>query len=700
MSQSSYENVKEQIRDAVDIVELVSRFVPLRRSGRLFVGRCPWHDDSRPSLQVNPDRQSYKCWVCNVGGDIFSFMMQMEKVDFKEALEILADIAGIALPSPKQRLLLNRPVSTDKKNGTIDPNDLLLEASQEEQDWSDVYAGQLDDRSSVQSGFQPNFQSGDREGAKQPEISKRTLYQVMDWVQKEYHKALLTLDEAANAREYLKERGITQQSIEQFQLGYAPLERDWLLKRVERHTRRIAYLEAVGILAVSQDESGRVKQGDRYYDRFRGRLLFPIRDTQDRTIAFGGRLLPGSTLQSRAKYINSPETPLFSKQRSLYGLDIARLTIRNSRRVLIMEGYTDCIMSHQVGLSDSVAILGTALGAEHIRILKRFAEKMILVLDGDEAGQKRANEVLELFVAQGADLSILTLPEGADPCEFLLENGKETFEQLLKEEGIDALEHAFRTAVRGIDLKEDVIGSSQALDRLISVIASTPEGMSRDDPAELRLAKTINRLSIRFQIAENEIYKRLKSWKQKRSQTATGWNRRTDSGLDSGTEGNETDSTTESDWSLDYLERELLELWFADPGTFNRTEELIPDDWIQSALTREIQKTWRQIRAEWGECHFERLLLQFDDPGLKNILVELDESASKKGLDSKMEDAKRERYILEIVQGFTRRDTKRRNPQSISLLKGATLSREEKQQKLHEILQQRRDQQGVEETSN
>ena len=170
--------------------------------------------------------------------------------------------------------------------------------------------------------------------------------------------------------------------------------------------------------------------GPGYYDRFRGRVLFSIRDTQDRPVGIGGRILPESGLASPAKYINSPETPLFSKGKLLYGLDVAREAIRKSRTALVMEGYTDCIVAHQSGFDNAVAVLGTALGPSHVQILKRFADRIVLVLDGDRAGQKRAEEVLELFIAENVDLAILTLPDETDPCQFLLERGAGAFADL------------------------------------------------------------------------------------------------------------------------------------------------------------------------------------------------------------------------------------------------------------------------------
>ena len=240
----------------------------------------------------------------------------------------------------------------------------------------------------------------------------------------QFQQCLLLAPEAEAARRYVEERGLTPQSVERFGLGFSPDGWQWLLDRARGKGFSPQVLEAVGLC-------GRSPNTGRYYDRFRGRLIFPIRDVQGRTIAFGGRILPGAAGDNPAKYVNSPETKLFSKSDNLYALDLARQPIAKMRdgekEIVVVEGYTDVIMAHQVGVDHVVAVLGTALGPRHIQLLRRFVDRVILVLDGDEAGQRRTNEILELFVAAQIDLRILTLPEELDPCEFLLERGAETF---------------------------------------------------------------------------------------------------------------------------------------------------------------------------------------------------------------------------------------------------------------------------------
>ena len=288
---------REQIRDAIDIVDLVERYVPLRRQGANFVGRCPWHDDSRPSLQVNSTRQTFKCWVCNIGGDVFSFIMKIENVDFKESMQILADIAGIELKKwtpPRQLHGETAPRRTyDAPNGAEAlPDEAFLSS------------GEFPPQN-VASNYAP------------PRLDKSTLYRAMEWLAKKYRNELLNSPEAQEARQYVDERGITPEYAEKYQLGYAPMEYDALLKWINFDRNRARVLEAAGVLAYREDydERGRViarpnfpptpqlsdLEKRKYYDRFRGRLIFPIRDVKNLVVARCGRLRHNKTRKSPAQ---------------------------------------------------------------------------------------------------------------------------------------------------------------------------------------------------------------------------------------------------------------------------------------------------------------------------------------------------------------------------------------------------------------
>lgn len=696
MSKHFYDDqseIKERIRDAIDIVSLVEKHVSLRRVGKNYVGRCPWHDDAKPSLQVNPERQTFKCWVCNIGGDVFSFVMKVENVGFKEALEILADKAGITLPQKTRQILI-------KSN-----------------------SANIDDNNSQETDF--------------IKLNRKRLFAAADWLAKIYNLELQNNKESEIVRKYLDDRGIDAANIEKFQIGYAPFEPNWLVNKVKNNAETLQILELVGNL-INQNKPQNPSEHQpakshnyppRYFDRFRGRLIFPIRDTQNRTIAFGGRVVPNSQLESPAKYINSPETPLFSKHRTLYGLDVARQKMQETRRAIIMEGYTDCIIAHKFGFNDSVAVLGTALGFEHIKILRRYADKMILVLDGDDAGRKRAEQVMGFFVAQGVDLSILTLPDGNDPCEFLLKYGSQPFEQLLNSEAVDVLEHAFRTFTRGIDLQNDVNGSTKALDAIVGLVALTPTNNAEpNNPIRIRIEKTVQNLSHRFRVSEQSILNRLQ---QKRQQT----NKR-DHNLpeDNSTNSNNTETYNPStdfgasenwesaDFLPDSLEREMIELWLVDGTAFNEFKDLVPVGRYRSPITIAICGKCNELIKRGKPVTFGSLVVMFDDPRMKSFLVDaaelgesklfsdqvsqliIDEKSSYESQNNSTEALSdsgdvsggvtssgridpevRLRLVQEIIEGFNRREDERSQIDIRNQLRNKSLTEEEKKRMLSQM---------------
>src|SRR5215211_1011129 len=236
----------------------------------------------------------------------------------------------------------------------------------------------------------------------------------------------LLVDESAGraARAYLDKRGINAESIKRFQIGVAPDAWDGLLRSPAMKKHPPQLLATAGLLKPRNN-------GDGFYDTFRNRLMFPIRDENGRVIAFGGRVMPGS--EDPAKYLNSPETPLFSKSRCVFGLDLARQRIVETRTVAVVEGYTDVVMAHQFGASNVVSILGTAMTEQHVKILRRFADKIVLLFDADEAGETAVNRAVELFMSQPVDFAVATMPDGTDPDEFLMQRGAEPFTKLLTE---------------------------------------------------------------------------------------------------------------------------------------------------------------------------------------------------------------------------------------------------------------------------
>jgi len=619
VSSASYQDqdFKERVRQATDIVELVGSFLQLRRQGSGYVALCPWHDDSRPSLQVNPKRQSWKCWVCDVGGDAFSFVMQHERIGFREALEFLADKAGIEPPK-----------STQPRTEPGSPND------------------------------------------------KRTLYQAARWAEEQFHRCLLRDPVAEPALKYLRERGISDESIERFQLGFSPPDWTWLVNRA-RQSFSPQVLIAAGLC-------GRSETSGSYYDRFRGRVIFPIRDVQDKTIAFGGRILPSLADQKGAKYVNSPETRLFLKNEHLYGLNVARESLAKAREIVVVEGYTDTIMAHQVGVGNVVAVLGTALGENHIRLLKRFADRITLVLDGDEAGQRRTNEILELFVAAQVDLRILTLPEQLDPCDFLLQQGGDAFRQLLTG-AIDALEHKVRIATQGVDLVLDTHRANQALEDILGTMARAPKaGAEAAGQTRLREHQMLAHLARRFGVADSQLRTRL-SELRRRSQPRPKTVAETKP-------SQEAAAPPPHVRDMDPRDLELLEILVLHPEYVDQAIAAIDVGQLHSVPARKIFYTIHWLHDEQRTPDFGNVLTALEDPAMKNIWVEVDERAQAKAPEAQEDARQRLQGLIDDYRYFRE---KRSRQHMAAALQEKKLNEQEELDALQRLIAQERSRRGI-----
>ncbi len=430
------ETLTRQVKEANDIVEVVGGYVALRPVGQTYKGLCPFHDDSRPSFDVDPRRQRYRCWACGKFGDVFNFIQEIERVSFLEARELLARRVGITL---------------------------------------------------------------EKKGANPQNEGRALMLDLVRWAQDQYQRCLFDSPLAEAARTYLGERGLLGDTVRRFGLGYAPAAGDWLLQRAARDHVAVDGLEKVGLLAVRQEGAG-------YYDFFRDRILFPIRDVQGRTVAFGGRILPNSPVAHRVgKYVNSRETVLFSKSEQLYGLDLARETAIKAGFLAVVEGYTDVMMAHQHGVTNVVATMGTALNARHIRSLRRFVPRVVLVFDADAGGDTGVDRALEIFVSQEMDLAIATLPEGLDPCDLLRQRGVEPFRQALAE-AVDALDYKVNR-VLAREASAGIEGRRRALDAVLAVIALAPEMPGQS--GQLKLELIVTRIAQRFGVREETVWARL-----------------------------------------------------------------------------------------------------------------------------------------------------------------------------------------------
>ena len=352
------EETLERIRAATDIVDLVSGHVQLTRKGRNFLGLCPFHTEKTPSFNVNPELQIYRCFGCGAGGNIFKFVQEMDRVSFPEAVSFLARRCGVEIP----------------------------ESGAARRD------GQVADR----------------------------IYRANEWAARYYHY-LLRQDEGRRALDYLHDRGLSDEVIDRFYLGYAPGGGASLLERAGRRGHTPELLEQAGLALPSRSGRG-------HFDRFRDRVMFPIANLSRRSIGFGARALkPGD----EPKYLNSPETPVYHKGSVLYGLNWTRKEIVSRDCAIVVEGYMDLLALAQAGIGNVVASSGTALTEQQCRTLDRYARRVVLVFDGDAAGSAAAMRGLEVLIGAGLDAQVVPLPGDDDPDSFVRREGAERFGQLV-----------------------------------------------------------------------------------------------------------------------------------------------------------------------------------------------------------------------------------------------------------------------------
>lgn len=355
------ENTIDEILGRIDIVELIAGYIPLKRIGANYKALCPFHHEKTPSFIVSSQRQIFHCFGCQAGGNAIGFLMQHERLDFPEALEILAKKANVVI----------QKIDSPKTAGYSKEKNLEL-------------------------------------------------YKINELAANYYFNQLST-QEGAVAYSYLNKRGITNQTVGKFRIGYAPDKWDGLLSYLRSKSVPLSLIEKAGLIIP--------KEGTGYYDRFRKRIIVPIIDTKNRVIAFGARVLDDSL----PKYVNSPETQVYSKGRNLFGLDISKDPIRNNDLAIIVEGYFDLIMPYQAGVENIVASCGTALTIEQIRLLKRYTHNVVMVYDSDDAGQMATARSLGLLIEEDLSVKVAYLPKGYDPDTYLRKFGLEGFYNLIKE---------------------------------------------------------------------------------------------------------------------------------------------------------------------------------------------------------------------------------------------------------------------------
>jgi DNA primase len=408
------QEIIEQIRDRTDILDVVSGYVTLSKAGQNFKGLCPFHSEKTPSFMVSPSRQIFHCFGCGTGGNAFTFVMKIEGTSFPETVRELGRKAGIVVPESQ--------------------------------------------------GTRHHQDSGARE----------KLEQLNEAAQAWFVRNLKHAETGREARLYLKDRGMFADTLEAFGFGWAPEGWDGLLKHLLKDGYTIQDLLSAGMI-VQKEGAGKTKDVAAYYDRFRSRVMFPIRDLRKKVIGFGGRILG----EGMPKYLNSPETQLFNKGRALYLLEKAREATGRTDTLIIVEGYFDAIALHQAGITNVVATLGTALTPDHIRVIRRYVTKVVLLFDPDEAGVRAALRTLDLFVDSALGVKVVSLPDGDDPDTFIRKHGAEAFAQLQdKAPSLLDFAVAHSLAKAGSTLIEDRIRS---VDEILRILQKTSNRLEKEE---------------------------------------------------------------------------------------------------------------------------------------------------------------------------------------------------------------------------
>jgi DNA primase len=377
------DNIQE-VKNRIDIVELVRSYMKLEKSGVNFRGLCPFHNEKTPSFFISPARQIWHCFGCSRGGDVIKFVQDIEGMEFPDALRVLAERAGIVLRQEDPKIRSERQKAHD-----------ILE--------------------------------------------KATKYF-------EHH-----LKPGSAPYDYLLNRGLNEEIIKEFRIGFAPESWDGLLKAFQARGFKAAEVEKVGMVISAEDKE--VAGAVRYYDRFRSRITFPIFDMAGRVIGFSGRIFsPGDKAQSEeiAKYVNTPNTLVYDKSRVLYGLDRARQEIRVRNTAILVEGQMDLIMSHKAGIKNAIATSGTALTPLHLQMIKRYTNRLLVAFDVDEAGRQATKRSIDLALKAGFDVGVIVVPSGQDPADLVKENPNVWRETVDKARPV--MEYYFETILADYDL--------------------------------------------------------------------------------------------------------------------------------------------------------------------------------------------------------------------------------------------------------
>ena len=522
------QDIIRQVIDRSDIVTVISRYTTLKKTGSNFKALCPFHNEKTSSFVVNPDKQIFHCFGCGVGGNVVSFVMRQERLEFPEAVRFLAELVGISIIEQDQAV-----VSPSKK-------------------------------------------------------LKEEIYRINRFALDFFHQTLLTSrqEEVRAARDYLKARGVDLETVKRFELGFAPDEWEALIGVLKNKGITLELMHQAGLI-VAREKGG-------YYDRFRGRIIFPIFDINSHPVAFGARALNDA---EGAKYINSPETPAYTKGRHLFGLNLTKKSVGEQDHIVIVEGYMDMIMPLTHGIENIAASLGTALTVDQIRLIRRYTSNVVMLFDTDPAGQSAIIRSLDLLIDEGMNVKVVTLEETQDPDSFIRQYGLERFvERLAQAVSLFDYKLNWLTTQYGTQTVE---GKSQICQQMLATI-----GHYKDEVIKYELSR---QLAARLNLPETVVFKQSKQLSAPKGQVSQ----------------EAKEPVVSQDYKTPAVETMLLSLFLKDPIWVTRARAFIgPQDFSVGIMRGIIEVIW-QLSQEHQEWSVNDLLMRMEDVSIHNLLTKL-----------------------------------------------------------------------------
>jgi DNA primase len=538
MSNRVPEEVIEQIRSTADIVDIVGEYVQLTKRGRNWFGLCPFHGESTPSFSVTSDKQIFHCFGCGAGGNVITFLMDIENITFQEALAKLGGRAGIEVE-------VNNP------------------------------------------------------GDSAPAISKSDsqLIVMHEFAADMYHHILLNTEEGQAALDYLENRGFTRELIEKYRIGWSLPEWNYMATALQRKGFSKEELVSSG-LAIERE------QGNGYFDRFRGRIMYPIMNESGKTIAFSGRILENT--KQEAKYMNSPESPIFQKSQVLYNVNHARGAIRKNRKIVLFEGFMDVIAASKAGVENGLATMGTSLTAQHIRAMKRFAQEAVICFDGDDAGWEAAKRAAIALNEENFKVEVAVLPGKMDPDDYVRENGAEAFKDQIigKPHAFIAFAMMHARRHKNFQYENDLL---QYIQEVLQLLAGRSSSIERD--------LYIKQLSSETGLSEEAIlqhYRKLENKSIERSRPQK----------EQPVSNQPVKRSPKKTTSLNRAERLLFAHALADQRVMSKLAE------VQSGMpfvSEDFKALYVQLLGfyeEWDKADFHKFLETLQDPELRKIVME------------------------------------------------------------------------------